>query len=136
MPLRPKNANGPGKSRSRWREPINRYPVKVNLIIETAPLRIKLYRAKIAPARYPTPQLTPQVSEVLEKALALSTQDRGLIIDRLIESLDNEPAEEGVEAAWSEEIKRRVEEIRSGKVEMIPGEEVDRRLARLSNGKK
>jgi putative addiction module component (TIGR02574 family) len=75
------------------------------------------------------PQMTPQVSEVLKKALALSTQDRGLIIDRLIESLDNEPAEEGVEAAWSEEIKRRVEEIQSGKVEMIPGEQVLSELA-------
>jgi putative addiction module component (TIGR02574 family) len=75
------------------------------------------------------PQLTPQVSEVLEKALALSTQDRGLIIDRLIQSLDDELAEEGVEAAWSEEIKRRVEEIQSGKVEMIPGEQVLRELA-------
>ncbi len=83
------------------------------------------------------PQLTPQVSEVLEKALALSTEDRGLIIDRLVESLDNELAEEGVEAAWSEEIKQRVEEIQSGKVEMIPGEEVHRRLlSRLSNGRK
>jgi putative addiction module component (TIGR02574 family) len=75
------------------------------------------------------PQMTPQVSEVLEKALALSTQDRGLIIDRLIESLDDEPAEEGVEEAWSEEIKRRVEEIESGKVEMIPGEQVLSELA-------
>lgn len=75
------------------------------------------------------PQLTPQVSEVLEKALALSTQARGLIIDRLIESLDDEPAEEGVEAAWSDEIKRRVEEIQSGKVEMIPGEQVLKELA-------
>jgi putative addiction module component (TIGR02574 family) len=83
------------------------------------------------------PQMTPQISEVLEKALALSTQDRGLIIDRLIESLDNEPAEEGVEEAWSEEIKRRVDDIKSGRVEMISGEEVHRRLlARLSNGKK
>ncbi|MFZ0771672.1 MAG: addiction module protein [Candidatus Sulfotelmatobacter sp.] len=82
------------------------------------------------------PQLTPQVSEVLEKALALSTQDPGLIISRLIESLDEGPAEEGAEAAWSDEIKRRVEEIQSGKVEMIPGEEVDRRLAaRLPTGK-
>ncbi len=76
------------------------------------------------------------MSEVLEKALALSTKERGLSIDRLIESLDDGPAEEGVEAGWSEEIKRRVEEIQSGKVEMIPGEEVDCRLARLSNGKK
>ena len=83
------------------------------------------------------PQMTPQISEVLEKALALSTQDRGLIIDRLIESLDDAPAEEGVEEAWSEEIKRRVEDIKSGRVEMIPGEEVHRRLlTRLSNGKK
>lgn len=82
------------------------------------------------------PQLPPQVSEVLEKALALSTQERGMLIDRLMESLDDEPAEDGVEAAWSDEIKRRVEEIQSGKVKMIPGEEVERRLARLSNGKK
>ncbi|HTS34276.1 MAG TPA: addiction module protein [Candidatus Solibacter sp.] len=74
-------------------------------------------------------QMSPQASELLEKVLALSDHDRGMIIDRLVESLDEGPAEEGVEAAWSDEIKRRVEEIQSGKVEMIPGEEVDRRLA-------
>jgi putative addiction module component (TIGR02574 family) len=82
-------------------------------------------------------QMTPQVSEVLEKALALSTQERGLLIDQLIESLDEGPAEEGVEEAWSQEIKRRVDDIRSGKAEMIPGEEVRRRLAaKLLNGGK
>jgi putative addiction module component (TIGR02574 family) len=80
---------------------------------------------------------TPQVSEVLEKALTLSTRDRGLLIDRLIESLDEGPAEEGVEEAWAEEIKRRVDDIRSGKVKMIPGEQVRRRLAaRRRNGAK
>jgi putative addiction module component (TIGR02574 family) len=83
------------------------------------------------------PQMTPQVSEVLEKALTLSTQERGLLIDRLIESLDEGPAEEGVEEAWAEEIKVRVDDIRSGKAQMIPGEEVRRRLAaRLRNGAK
>ena len=82
-------------------------------------------------------QMTPQVSEVLERALALSMQDRGLIIDRLIESLDEEPPEEGVEEAWAAEIKSRVDEIRSGKAEMISGDEVRRRLAaRLLNGGK
>ena len=40
------------------------------------------------------------------------------------------PAEEGVEQAWDEEIKRRVDEIRSGKVKMIPGEQVLRELAK------
>jgi putative addiction module component (TIGR02574 family) len=74
-------------------------------------------------------QISPQVSEVLEKALALSTQDRGLLIDRLIESLDDAPADEGVEAAWDEEIKRRVDDIRSGRVKTIPGEQVLREMA-------
>jgi putative addiction module component (TIGR02574 family) len=73
-------------------------------------------------------QLTPQVSELLEKAMALSSQERGMLIDRLVESLDDEPGEEGAEAAWDEEIKRRVEDIRSGRVKTIPGEQV---LARI-----
>jgi putative addiction module component (TIGR02574 family) len=82
-------------------------------------------------------QMTPQVSELLEKALALSEQDRGVIINRLINSLDEGPAEAGVEEAWASEIERRVDEIRSGKAEMISGEEVRRRLAaRLLNGAK
>ena len=81
--------------------------------------------------------LSPQAAELIEKALALSAQDRGLIIGRLMESLDEAPAEEGVEAAWSEEIRRRVEEIKSGRAEMIPGEEMDRWFAaRLNSAKK
>jgi len=74
--------------------------------------------------------LTPQASDLLEKALSLSTQERGLIIDRLIESLDVAPPDAGVEKAWAEEIKRRVDDVHSGRVEMIPGEEVRRRLGR------
>ena len=74
-------------------------------------------------------QMPPQVSELLEKALTLSNQERGLLIDRLAETLDDEPAEEGVEAAWEAEIERRVEDIRGGRVETIPGEQVCRELA-------
>jgi putative addiction module component (TIGR02574 family) len=74
-------------------------------------------------------QMTPQVSELLERALTLSTQERGLLIDRLVESLDDEPAEAGVEAAWDEEIRRRVDDIRSGRVKTVPGEQVLRELA-------
>ncbi len=74
-------------------------------------------------------QMTTQVSELLEKALSLSTRERGLLIDRLIESLDNLPADEGIEAAWGEEIRRRVDDIRSGRVKSIPGEQVLREIA-------
>jgi len=81
-------------------------------------------------------QVTPQLSELLEKALALSTQERGVLIDRLIESLDEAPAEEGVEAAWDEEIRRRVEDVCSGRVKTIPSEQVLRRLkTRLRNAR-
>jgi putative addiction module component (TIGR02574 family) len=47
------------------------------------------------------------------------------------------PAEEGADEAWGEEIKRRINDIRSGKVEMISGEDVRRRLAaRLLNARR
>jgi putative addiction module component (TIGR02574 family) len=73
-------------------------------------------------------QMSAQVLEVLDKALALSVKDRGLLIDRLVESLDDGPAEEGVEEAWADEIKRRVDEVRSGKVETVPIEKIKERL--------
>jgi putative addiction module component (TIGR02574 family) len=75
------------------------------------------------------PRLTPQVAHLLDKALALSTDERGVLIDRLVESLDDEPAEAGAEVAWAVEIKRRVDEIRSGRAKMIPGEQVLREMA-------
>jgi hypothetical protein len=51
-------------------------------------------------------------------------------IDRLIASLDDGPADEGVEQAWADEIKLRVDEVRSEKVKTLPGDEVLRRLAK------
>ncbi len=56
---------------------------------------------------------------------------RAALATSLFESLDEGPADQGVEAAWSEEVKRRIEDIDSGKVQMIPYEEVRRRLAAL-----
>jgi putative addiction module component (TIGR02574 family) len=75
--------------------------------------------------------MTPDVSELFQKALALPPEARAALANSLLESLDEETADEGVEAAWSEGIKRRIEDIDSGKVQMIPYEEVRRRLAAL-----
>ncbi|MGH8021542.1 MAG: addiction module protein [Opitutaceae bacterium] len=36
-----------------------------------------------------------------------------------------------IEAAWHSEVRRRVEEIQSGKVEGIPGEEVSTRIRKI-----
>jgi putative addiction module component (TIGR02574 family) len=82
-------------------------------------------------------KVPPQVSEILEKALALSSHERGLLIDLLIYTLDIEPnelAEGDVEDSWKEEIRRRIEDVRSGRVKTIPGEKVlARARARLRN---
>ena len=89
-------------------------------------------------SRSPSPFRTrrPQHERTIEtpESVASRRPARAVIAGSLLESLNDAPADEGVEAAWSEEIKRRIEEIDSGKVQMIPYEEVRRRLAaRLSD---
>ena len=56
-------------------------------------------------------------------AAQLPERDRATLAGLLIESLDP-ISEPDVEAAWSKEINRRVAEIDSGTVELIPWEEV------------
>lgn len=65
--------------------------------------------------------------ELLDRALQLRADEREKIARALYESLAYEDDEEDpavVEAAWAEEIKQRIEEIRTGAVETIPAEEV------------
>jgi len=67
------------------------------------------------------------VTALFRDASELSERDRATLAGLLIESLEAEP-DADVEAAWSDEIKRRVADIDSGNVETIPWEEVRRRL--------
>lgn len=66
--------------------------------------------------------------ELLEKALQLPSAEQEKIARALYENLadeedeDEDPTE--VEAAWAEEIERRVEEIRNGTVQTIPADVV------------
>jgi hypothetical protein len=66
--------------------------------------------------------VSKNVEQIAEEALALSSDARALLADRLVESLD--PVEdEAVRALWITEAERRRDEVRSGKVKTIPGEE-------------
>lgn len=61
-------------------------------------------------------------AEELELAvLSLPAGDRARLARRLIESLDEDSA---VEAAWENEIAKRVARIESGETTLIPAEEV------------
>lgn len=72
--------------------------------------------------------MSPELDELLKRAMAVPPEDRAAMANSLLESLD-ETEEEDAEAAWDDEIKRRVDDIRSGRVKTIPGEQV---LARLN----
>jgi putative addiction module component (TIGR02574 family) len=66
-------------------------------------------------------------AEVLRDALALPAEVRAALVDSLIESLDP-TIDEGAEEAWREEIYRRLQQIDSGAVQLIPWEDARRRL--------
>jgi putative addiction module component (TIGR02574 family) len=81
--------------------------------------------------------MTQEATELLKKALTLSAEERAQLVDSLLESLD-EPREDPavVEAAWNDEIRRRIEDLDSGKAKPVPWEEVRRRAsAKLTDGR-
>jgi putative addiction module component (TIGR02574 family) len=67
-------------------------------------------------------------NDLLDRALRLSESQRADLAGRLIESLDQPSDEEGIEAAWSDEIRDRLDQIDSGEVEAVPWEEAKRRI--------
>ena len=65
--------------------------------------------------------------EVLSAALALPPGMRAMLADHLLESL-NPPNQKEIDAAWAEEIERRIRDIDEGEVETIDGELVMQEL--------
>ncbi len=69
------------------------------------------------------------VEQIAEEALALPSEARALLADRLVESLD--PTEDGyVRQLWAAEAHRRRDDVRSGRVKTIPGDEALARVRR------
>ncbi len=71
--------------------------------------------------------MSTRIEKIIEQALQLSPKDRAVIAEHLISSLET-ITDSGVEAAWQQEIQRRVMEIEKGEVACIPWEEVRERL--------
>ena len=74
-----------------------------------------------------------QAEQVLQTALSLPRDDRLEIAETLFQSLDDEEAAD-LEAAWAEEIKRRIESIDKGEVKLIPWEETIRSMRERLHG--
>jgi putative addiction module component (TIGR02574 family) len=71
--------------------------------------------------------MTAKAERLKSELATLTPGDRAELARFLVQSLD-EPEEQGVEAAWDAELKRRAEEIESGRVAGEPVESVLREL--------
>ncbi len=75
------------------------------------------------------------VVSLFKKAVDLNEADRATLAGLLLESLDQPPIP-GVEAAWAEELERRLKELDEGKVKTVRWEEVKARLLATKRGRK
>jgi putative addiction module component (TIGR02574 family) len=69
------------------------------------------------------------LEQIVEEARHWPPEKIGELVGRLTEDLH--ASDPKTEDAWKTEIDRRIEEIRSGKVQGIPGEEVSARVRKI-----
>lgn len=68
-------------------------------------------------------------TEIIEEACDLPVDERVIVTDALLKSL-NAPDPE-IEREWLDEVKRRIEDLHSGRVKGIPGEEVMAKVRKM-----
>ena len=66
----------------------------------------------------------------MQEALSLPSASRALLAEKLVESLEFD-VDEKIQTLWTTEAKKRRDEIRSGAVQPIPGEEALAEVRRL-----
>jgi len=75
--------------------------------------------------------MSPEVSDILKRALALSTDERAALANTLLDSLDT--TNESVQDAWDEEVARRIKDLKDGKAVTVPWEQLHRQLLAIVN---
>ncbi len=75
--------------------------------------------------------MNPEVSDLLKRALALSVDERAALANTLLDSLEG--TDESVQAAWDEEVARRIANLKAGKAVTAPWEQLHRELLAIVN---
>jgi hypothetical protein len=75
--------------------------------------------------------MATSVEELVTKAMALPSEARALLAERLVESLN----EDSVSEIWLIETKKRRDEVRSGQIKPIPGVKVMEEIRKLIDDK-
>ena len=63
------------------------------------------------------------IDQITTEAMQLPVSSRAELAEKLVESLDF-TEDEATRAAWAAEVIRRRDDVRSGRVQTIPGEQV------------
>lgn len=67
-----------------------------------------------------------KAADLMTEAVSLPLEERALLVDSLLQTLN--PVDEANTAAWLAVARRRLDDLDSGRVEAIPGEEVFERV--------
>lgn len=67
-----------------------------------------------------------KIKDLIDEAGSLPVEERTILVDSLLRSLN--PPELDIDKKWAAVARRRLNEIRSGAVETVPGEEVFERF--------
>ncbi len=67
-----------------------------------------------------------KTSDLIDEAVSLPLEERARVVDSLLQSLN--PPDEAVAAAWLDEARRRLAELRAGTVVPVDGEKVFARI--------
>lgn len=70
------------------------------------------------------------LDQIVEETRSMPHDVVSELVDRILLAAHGGQSEEN-EKAWAETVHRRIEEIRGGKVQLIPGEEVSARIRRI-----
>jgi putative addiction module component (TIGR02574 family) len=75
--------------------------------------------------------MSPEVSDLLKRALALPVDERAALANTLLDSLED--TQESVQAAWDEEVRRRMQDLKAGKAITVLWEELHQELLAMLN---
>ncbi|MGA2690554.1 MAG: addiction module protein [Candidatus Korobacteraceae bacterium] len=75
--------------------------------------------------------MSPEVSDLLKRALALSVDERAALANTLLDSLETTNA--SVQEAWDEEVARRIRDLKAGRAVTVPWEQLHRELLAMVN---
>jgi putative addiction module component (TIGR02574 family) len=77
--------------------------------------------------------MSPEISDLLKRALALSVDERAALANTLLDTLESTSESVSVQEAWDAEVARRIEDLKAGKAVTVPWKELHRELLAMVN---